>query len=396
MGAKPRLCKDCMVCPFCGADIGGVGDDKPKVYDNSRDALTHIAQAYGADVLLGGALKSYLMDFAPMIETKRKNVILSVSASASALLKKGLSATAEEQERIYKQAVQKVADDYGTERSLAESVMLEFADALGWKIRVQTRADEENAKRQELAAQQWKLESERAELERQRAELQKWETELANRQKSAAAPPVQPSGTGALRVGQRHLVGQRDFSFGPYKWRVLDAQNGRALLLAENILENRTYHGSSPYCIIGITWENCDLRKYLNGDFLRKFSGSEQGRIAEVANSNPDNPWYGTAGGSSTRDKVFLLSIYETVKYLGDSGDMRAKKRKDKCFIDDQYNNARKADYGNKDGRQWWLRSPGDKDICAAVVLSDGCIYLNGYPANIGFGGVRPALWLNL
>ena len=105
------------------------------IYNNSRDALAYIAQANGADVLLGGTLKSYLTDFAPMIEKKRKNVILSASESASALLKKGLSATAEEHERIYKQAVQKVVDDYGIERGLAESVMLEFTDAFGWKRR---------------------------------------------------------------------------------------------------------------------------------------------------------------------------------------------------------------------------------------------------------------------
>ena len=116
-------------------------------------------------------------------------------------------------------------------------------------------------------------------------------------------------------------VGQRNVRFGKYNWRVLDIQNEKALLLTEDIIGFRLYGGS--------TWEGCALREYLNGAFLQTLSSSEQSRIVSVANTNPDNPWYGTSGGRNTTDKIFLLSIDEVVKYFGDSGQLR-KKNKEK------------------------------------------------------------------
>jgi hypothetical protein len=95
------------------------------------------------------------------------------------------------------------------------------------------------------------------------------------------------------------------FRGNPLNWRVLDvdARNGRALLITEDIIEKRRYHRKA-----NATWEKCELREYLNGDFLDSF-GTDRSRIAQVENANPDNQWYGTNGGGSTKDKVFLLSL---------------------------------------------------------------------------------------
>lgn len=187
-------------------------------------------------------------------------------------------------------------------------------------------------------------------------------------------------------------VGQRNIKFGKYTWRVLDIWGTKALLLAENILEKRTYHQKFE-CV---TWEKCDLRKYLNGEFLQNFSGEEQARIVHVANKNPDNPWYRTEGGNSTLDRVFLLSINEIVKYFGDSGQLW--KRNTEGYIDDQYNSERiAADAAGKECF-WWLRSPGGDNHDAAYI-DGGSIGIRGYAVDdsddISYGGVRPALWLD-
>lgn len=189
-------------------------------------------------------------------------------------------------------------------------------------------------------------------------------------------------------------VGQRYVRFGRYNWRVLDVQNGKALLLAEEILEKRRYHSGWTE----VTWKDCELRKYLNGEFLGTFSSQEQSRIVQTENTNADNQWYGTPGGSSTSDKVFLLSIEEVIKYFGDSGRLRKGPKNAPVlfqWIEDQYNSARRAGYGGKRA-WWWLRSPGNSDGRAADVYDDGSLYLIGYNVSNGEGGVRPALWLNL
>jgi hypothetical protein len=196
----------------------------------------------------------------------------------------------------------------------------------------------------------------------------------------------------------------RNLSFGGYKWRVLDVQSDRALLITEDVIEKHPYNN----VFTDVTWEDCTRRIYLNGEFFyRTFSEDEQEWILEVTNENADNQWYGTKGGNPTKDRVFLLSIEEVVKYFGDSGDLKAHKGwywedgKDVLkdgkgyYINDQYNINRLAKFNNN-GFWWWLRSPGGYQAYAAYVRTDGSVDLGGgYVVLIGCG-VRPALWLNL
>ena len=104
-------------------------------------------------------------------------------------------------------------------------------------------------------------------------------------------------------------------SFGDYNWRVLDIQNNAALVITEEIIEQRAYHDAYK----DITWADCALRKYLNGEFYDKFNVTDKSRIIPVINKNPDNQWYGSKGGEDTQDSIFLLSLEEVCKYFGDS-----------------------------------------------------------------------------
>jgi hypothetical protein len=162
-----------------------------------------------------------------------------------------------------------------------------------------------------------------------------------------------------------------------------------ALLLSEEIIEQREYH----YSVVGNTWEESDLREYLNGSFLQSCKQEEQDAIVEVSNINGDNQWYGTEGGNATQDKIFLLSIEEVVAYFGDSGQLENGPDGSIRFTD-QYNGARQAKYGN-DWSWWWLRSPGSINYSAASVKGDGDLSLGGYSVHYDSGGVRPALWIN-
>ena len=187
-------------------------------------------------------------------------------------------------------------------------------------------------------------------------------------------------------------------NLGGIEWRVLAVENNKALLISEIILEKRPYNVEPK----DITWENCTLRKYLNTEFYNKL-GKVKSAIAETRNSNPNNQWYGTAGGNVTTDEVFLLSLDELVKYLGDSGDFVNKRRKDRYgnakndgyFHYDQYNNARMAKYSNGEEGVWWLRSPGMDNDCVASVHWDGVVMVDGRGVDES-DCVRPALWLNL
>jgi hypothetical protein len=190
-------------------------------------------------------------------------------------------------------------------------------------------------------------------------------------------------------------IGQRDVLFGDYRWRVLDIQDGKALLLSERIIEVRAYHDAEQ----DVTWEDSDIRAYLNGSFLEtSFTQEEQDAIIEVTNINHDNQWYGTDGGNATNDKIFLLSLEEVVTYFGDSGQLEDRPPNDQGHIADQYNEDRMAQYGRDvgSGSGWWLRSPGGNLLHAACIGGeDGDLNMYGESVNNNeWNGTRPALWI--
>lgn len=212
--------------------------------------------------------------------------------------------------------------------------------------------------------------------------------------------------------------------FGRYEWYVLDRQADRALILTKNVIEKRAYHSQEAE----VTWETCDMRKYLNSEFYDSFSASDRERIIEVINETNDNPWYGTSGGNPTTDKVFLLSLEEVVQYFGDSGQLKTKNRNPGCdwckdefffFLSDRYNIARRAVDDSCVVCCWRLRSPGANGRYVAIVLGDcrgedefdhGDICVDGHGGHLIDGhmnydchggltreqGVRPALWLSI
>lgn len=98
----------------------------------------------------------------------------------------------------------------------------------------------------------------------------------------------------------------------PIEWLVLANDGKTALLLSKYGLDCQPFHHEFKET----NWRDCDLRKWLNNDFLNSaFSDQEQQRIAESV-IYEIKPVYGKGCGK-TRDKLFCLSIYEAYKYFG-------------------------------------------------------------------------------
>jgi hypothetical protein len=191
-------------------------------------------------------------------------------------------------------------------------------------------------------------------------------------------------------------------AFGDFDWRVLDIKDNAALIITEYIIEQRSYHNAYK----DITWAECSLRKYLNGEFYDKFSAADKSRIIPTINKNLDNQWYGSEGGADTQDSIFLLSIEEAAcRYFGDSSANlynRGKNQKYWFGRKDANNIKRQA---KREGEAWhswwWLRSPGRANVRGVYIHGDGNIGIQGNNILKGNasdgecrGGVRPALWL--
>ena len=184
-----------------------------------------------------------------------------------------------------------------------------------------------------------------------------------------------------------HYEQDNDLSNGaePIEWLVLTEEEGRMLLLSRYGLDGQQYHSS----FAEITWENCLLRQWLNGEFFEAaFTDTERESIEKVINDTPANPEAGTDGGSDTADSVFLLSIDEVLRYFPSVKDRTCK------ATDYAKGKGVLVDRVNDDNSFWWLRSPGYSPYSAAIVYSNGLLYMYGSSVTNSARVIRPALWL--
>jgi hypothetical protein len=190
--------------------------------------------------------------------------------------------------------------------------------------------------------------------------------------------------------------------FGGYSWIVLciDAEESKCLLVASRLLPvpPRAYHKEKTE----VTWENSHIREYLNKTFYNKLYKEDKGKVLETTLANPQNPWFETAGGGDTTDKVFLLNLDEVTQYLGDSGQLAKKSwridgidHSKPCFIKDEYDNLRSAKNEFGEPFPYWLRTGGRSGDMAAIVRADGTIDLDGQSVE-EVAGIRPAIWVKI
>ena len=213
--------------------------------------------------------------------------------------------------------------------------------------------------------------------------------------------------TAATKVAAAELRKGDYFKFGnyyqensrrktPIEWLVLKTSGSKALLISRDGLDCMQYHREH----VDMTWENCDLRKWLNGEFLESaFTEEEQKKIAVTKLANDNNAKWGTLGGNSTEDRVYCLSLAEAKSLFYDN---EARK----CAMTPYA--AKKAATGRirwndfselSDGRRcccWWLRSPGSGQNFASCVSTFAELDLRGCFVANDSCAVRPVLWVNL
>ena len=209
----------------------------------------------------------------------------------------------------------------------------------------------------------------------------------------------------AIRSGTAHIAGamESNIYFGnywqsvksedaaddnkePVKWRVL-ANDGSLFVVSDKNLDCVEYNSSAET----VTWENCSLRKWLNGKFLDKaFTTQEQGAVLETLVVNEDGA-KGSEAGADTYDKVYLLSIYEVIDpELGFPTDWKAKGGT-RVALNTEYTKSKRAMTSSDMSGAWWLRTPGDAKN-AANVFNAGNVFVRGGNVNNFIFAVRPAM----
>ena len=185
----------------------------------------------------------------------------------------------------------------------------------------------------------------------------------------------------------------------PIEWLVLDMdeENHRAFLISRKVLDARLYNNPTPYK--RTTWDQCDMRVWLNSEFLdTAFTPEEQAAILETEVDNSfaqQEPSDNFKEWVDTRDKIYFLSYAEVFRYFS-SNSTRMAAATDIALrhglrhsLDEDKNRV-----GRDPAAYWTLRSPFNVRLVFVVSVS-GEVMPQGGATSENFG-VRPVLWLDL
>ena len=185
----------------------------------------------------------------------------------------------------------------------------------------------------------------------------------------------------------------------PIEWLVLDTDGEKALLLSRYGLDVLPFNTS----YIGIDWETCTLRAWLNDTFLNAaFPTDERKKIllTDVNNSAAQGyDGWDTRDGNPTQDYLFLLSYAEANRYLGVTfngvDNVKARLAPTAYAIaHGAYTNTLYQTEAGENSAFWWLRSPGSFRNRAAGVITNGSLGVITVDHLIDC--VRPAMWVKI
>lgn len=208
------------------------------------------------------------------------------------------------------------------------------------------------------------------------------------------------------------------FMYEPIRWKILD--EGKGLLVSDLILDSQSIcnalyekpedaeaemaqHYQDAACtILAQDYTVSSIRDWLNSDFLNTaFSNEQKSKIITTTlnHTGPD----GTAqiryaGNEETNDSVFLLSwqdvTNETYGFNSDENtedDLRKTGGTDYAKCQGLFRDENTPEYS-----WWYLRTATNDFDCICTVMQDGYMRDWGDAAGLTYGGVRPAICVEL
>lgn len=171
----------------------------------------------------------------------------------------------------------------------------------------------------------------------------------------------------------------------PIQWGVMMKTKTALYLMAVNVLDEHPYHTDKG----AITWADCEMRTWLNGDFLNTaFNEKEQLLIAKSKVTTAKNSVSGAKGGKDTEDKVFLMSHEELITIIRSGAEINLFGL---YAYPTKYALSRGIEPAGYGTAMWWMRTPGSKQDNVTVTDAKGEPVYVKRPNYKGVG-VRPCI----
>ena len=189
------------------------------------------------------------------------------------------------------------------------------------------------------------------------------------------------------------------------EWLVLDKADNRLMVISRYGLDAQPFQvKTAKQSGLWVTWKECSLRPWLNGDFFdAAFNPEEQQMIPTVevlmdpktaASVEPSNTGYpkrlfGSPGSPrhDSEDKIFLLSYPEAQQYFPSN--------EDRLCYPTEYAVAQGVHIAQDGICKWWLRTNGLIISACTIVTRTGSLYSMGEAKFDTSIAVRPVLWID-
>ncbi len=198
------------------------------------------------------------------------------------------------------------------------------------------------------------------------------------------------------------------FIVTPIRWRVLDIDGDKALLLADRMPDSIPFNDTDE----DVCWSTSTLRARLNGygDYEglgfadRAFTEEEREAIITSSVENLPNQSYGTSSGEDTEDKIFILSnaqVFES-DIAGRYGFDASRDFDDpaKRFTSTAYAKFMGAWWSPVDAYKgnsfWFMRNNGYTSRSVTYICDFGFVYSRGTLVTCSDAAVLPAMWIDL
>ena len=181
----------------------------------------------------------------------------------------------------------------------------------------------------------------------------------------------QPIPGTVIQLGQYEQDNKPDNGQEAIEWVILEVNDGKALLLCRQALDCFAFNEENQ----NESWETSSIRTWLNETFFQNaFSPYEQQAVfpASVSNAADEcNPEWNKVEASATKDRVFLLSYAEILRYFS---EQNGRKTTSTEFARGRGAGAPGLFTFIISETDWWLRSPGKVPNDAAFIDVNGAV----------------------
>ena len=170
----------------------------------------------------------------------------------------------------------------------------------------------------------------------------------------------------------------------PIEWIVLSRRDDRCLLMSRFGLDCIPFNDNEAF----VAWDSSSILDWLNHAFYYDaFNAAERVMLLRSEQPPDQNPYFDTAPGAATHERIFLANITEVVAYLPEDADRQCEPT--------PYAVTRGVNPSKLNGNcRWWLRTPGFDGSASTRVLPDGRINFSGGLVHSRQDAIRPFVWV--